>query len=162
LRGSYLVGCDGANSTVRELAGIGFPGEHSPFRGLIADLEVPDDSPLWAQLGMNQYDAGIATVAPAGPGIMRVATGEVDTAPAAVPPSFPELAAAFWRITGTELAATPRWLARWHNATRLAERYRTGRVLLAGDAAHVHFPLGGQALSTGLEDSVNLGWKLAA
>jgi 2-polyprenyl-6-methoxyphenol hydroxylase-like FAD-dependent oxidoreductase len=164
VRGAYLVGCDGADSSVRELAGIGFPGEQSPFRGILAELEVPQDSPLWTRLGVNQYDTGIATVAPAGPGVMRVATGEFDTEPAhpKAPASFPELAAAFWRITGTELAGTPRWLSRWRNATRLAERYRAGRVLLAGDAAHVFFPLGGQALSTGIEDAVNLGWKLAA
>jgi 2-polyprenyl-6-methoxyphenol hydroxylase-like FAD-dependent oxidoreductase len=165
VRGRFLVGCDGAESTVRDVAGIGFPGMEYSFNGLIGDLDVAADDPLLGCIGVNQRTAGFVTVAPVGPQVLRVTTGEFDIEPddptAAVTPA--ELRRTVARIIGLDLSVcTPRWLSRWRVPTRQADRYRAGRVFVAGDAAHVHFPLGGQALSTGLEDAVNLGWKLAA
>jgi 2-polyprenyl-6-methoxyphenol hydroxylase-like FAD-dependent oxidoreductase len=165
LRGSYVVGCDGAASAVRAAAGIDFPGVDYRFHGLIGDLEAEAGSPLFGLLGINQREAGFITVAPMGGSLLRVATGEFDVAPAddAAPPDAAELVESIRRITGLQarFSAAP-WLTRWNTPTRQAQRYRDGRIFLAGDAAHVHFPLGGQALSTGIEDAVNLGWKLAA
>jgi 2-polyprenyl-6-methoxyphenol hydroxylase-like FAD-dependent oxidoreductase len=165
IRGSYLVGCDGGDSTVRKLAGIGFPGSDLVFSGITGDIEVEDGDPLWSQLGSHQHDAGLFTVAPGGPGLLRVTTGEFGVQPedpkAAV--TLEELRASALRIAGYQLdTGRPRWLSRWGASTRVADSYRQGRVFLAGDAAHLCFPLGGQALSTGIEDAVNLGWKLAA
>ncbi|MGC9544529.1 FAD-dependent monooxygenase [Streptomyces sp. UG1] len=162
--GSYLVGCDGARSTVRELAGVGFPGTDVDFHGITGDVAVEDGDPWFSLLGFHQHDAGFFTVGPAGPGLLRVATGEFGLrADTDAPVTLDDLFAAMKRITGLALTTgTARWLTRWYTPTRQADRYRTGRVFLAGDAAHVHFPLGGQALSTGLEDAMNLGWKLAA
>jgi 2-polyprenyl-6-methoxyphenol hydroxylase-like FAD-dependent oxidoreductase len=165
VRCRYLVGCDGGQSSVRTLAGIGFPGIELDFRGITGDLEVGPDSPLLTQLGFHQHDSGMLTVAPAAPGVVRVTAGEFGLPPG--PPGGPvtlaDLQAMVKRVTGDDLGpGTPRWLSAWNAPTRLADRYRAGRVLLAGDAAHLCFPLGGQALSTGIEDAVNLGWKLAA
>ncbi|GGW70303.1 putative oxygenase [Streptomyces lucensis JCM 4490] len=166
IRAAYVVGCDGAHSAVRDLAGIGFPGADEVFHGLVGDLDVEPGDPLCDQLGVHQHDDGFFTVGPVSQSVLRVTTGEFDAAPddPAAPVTRAELAAHVRRLTGAELATrgAPRWLSRWTAATRQAERYRQGRVFLAGDAAHVHFPLGGQALSTGIEDAVDLGWKLAA
>ncbi|RVX38744.1 2-polyprenyl-6-methoxyphenol hydroxylase-like FAD-dependent oxidoreductase [Nonomuraea polychroma] len=164
LRGVYLVGCDGAGSTVRDLAGIGFPGVDPEFYGLIGDLKIQPGDPLLERIGPRQYDEGLCMVAPTGPDTLRVITGEFGASPEnqAAPVTFDELSTAVKRITGVDLEGSPGWLSRWDASTRQAERYRAGRVFLAGDAAHVVFPLGGQALSTGIEDAVNLGWKLAA
>ncbi|AXK32428.1 hypothetical protein DVA86_06945 [Streptomyces armeniacus] len=163
LRFPYVVGCDGTDSTVRRLAGIAFPGTDAPFYGLTGDLVATDA--LFQHLGTNQYPGGLFTVAPSGPGTVRVSTGAfgVEAPDREAPVTVEELAANIKQLSGLEFAQLePHWLARWFNVTRQAERYRKGRVFLAGDAAHVQFPLGGQALSTGLEDAVNLGWKLAA
>ncbi|QTD96721.1 FAD-dependent monooxygenase [Streptomyces cyanogenus] len=165
VRASYVVGCDGADSSVRTLAGIDFVGTDNEFRGIVGDVEVATDDPLFAKLGVNQTDTGFFTVSPVGPDVLRVATGEFGAGTVAedVPVDRAELDEAIRRITGdVSTSGTARWLARWNPPTRQAIAYRSGRVFLAGDAAHVHFPLGGQALSTGIEDAVNLGWKLAA
>ncbi|MFG2531757.1 FAD-dependent monooxygenase [Streptomyces sp. NPDC048516] len=164
VRGSHLVGCDGAQSTVRGLAGIGFPGTTPRFYGMLGDLVVEPGNPLLARIGKNQYETGLCTVVPTSPTTLRVMTGEFGIEPEdrTAPVTFEELSAAYTRLTGAELQGVPQWLSRWDATSRQAERYRVGRVFLAGDAAHVHFPLGGQALSTGIEDAVNLGWKLAA
>ncbi|MFI6643902.1 FAD-dependent monooxygenase [Streptomyces sp. NPDC050504] len=165
VRAAYAVGCDGADSAVRRLAGIGFPGADEAFYGLIGDLTVEADDPLFHQLGVHQHEKGFFTVGPVSPTVLRVTTGEFDAAPDSPgsAPSFAEFGAHVRHLTGAEptTGGAPRWLSRWTAATRQAERYREGRVFLAGDAAHLHFPLGGQALSTGIEDAVNLGWKLA-
>jgi len=165
IRGSYLVGCDGAQSAVRELAGIDFPGTDFAFSGLTGDIAVEQGDPLLGLLGPHQHDTGLFTVAPVGPGLLRVTTGEFGGQPEdrEAPVTLADLRASAARIAGFTLTTGQlRWLSRWHAATRVADRYRAGRVFLAGDAAHVCFPLGGQALSTGIEDAANLGWKLAA
>jgi 2-polyprenyl-6-methoxyphenol hydroxylase-like FAD-dependent oxidoreductase len=165
IRCSYLVGCDGADSTVRRLIGIGFPGSDAPFRGITGDLAVEWGDELFQHIGIFEYPNGIFTLAPSGPRLLRITTGEFDVEPESpeAPVTVEELRACVARVAGIELTTgEPCWLERWTNATRQAERYRAGRVFLAGDAAHIHFPFGGQALSTGIEDSVNLGWKLAA
>ncbi|MFF1714424.1 FAD-dependent monooxygenase [Streptomyces sp. NPDC058268] len=166
IRASYVVGCDGADSTVRDLARIGFPGVDESFYGLIGDLTVEPGDPLFHQLGVHQHEKGFFTVGPVSQNVLRVTTGEFDATPDSygAEPTLAEFGSQVRHLTGADLTTggTPRWLSRWTAATRQAERYRQGRVFLAGDAAHVHFPLGGQALSTGIEDAVNLGWKLAA
>ncbi|TCO60796.1 FAD-dependent oxidoreductase [Actinocrispum wychmicini] len=159
----YLVGCDGADSAVRKLAGIDFPGADSPFYGLIAEL-IPNDG-LRRLLGPHIYDGGLVTVSPSGPATVRVTTAEFGVEPpdAKAPVTRAELAAHIERISGEPCEiGDALWLTRWFHVTRQAETYRRGDIFLAGDSAHVHFPLGGQALSTGIEDAVNLGWKLAA
>nr|UPI48937.1 FAD dependent 4+2 cyclase [Micromonospora sp.] len=163
--GRYLVGCDGVDSTVRGLAGIGFPGDDLPFRGILGDVPVEDGDPLFTLLGAHENDGGLFAVGPVDPNTLRVMAGEfgVEAVPNDTPVTYEELRESFERLSGAKLTGgEAHWLSRWNAPTRQAERYRTGRVLLAGDAAHVHFPLGGQALSTGIEDAVNLGWKLAA
>ena len=162
-RCGYLAGCDGAGSTVRELLDVGFPGQDSPFYGIVADLDMTEE--LFPHLGARQYDKGLFTVTPTGPATLRVLTGELGRTPPDpdAEPSAAELRERARHITGTDLALeSPHWLGRWFHVTRLADHYRVGRVFLVGEAAHVHFPLGGQALSTTVEDAVNLGWKLAA
>ncbi|MFE3019113.1 FAD-dependent monooxygenase [Streptomyces sp. NPDC059256] len=161
----YLVGCDGVNSVVRQAVGVGFVGDEQPFHGTVSDFAVGPDSVLNQHLGAKEYPAGLLAVSPIGPGMVRVMTGEFDVEPPSRDgaPPLAEIQAAVRRLAGVEFTGDePTWSARWFNVTRVAERYRVGRVFLAGDGAHTHFPLGGQALSTGMDDAVNLGWKLAA
>ncbi|MET8780116.1 FAD-dependent monooxygenase [Nocardia sp. NPDC004654] len=164
LESAYLIGCDGAGSTVRSHAGISFPGTTAPFYGLTAEVEVGPSHALLDHIGGHQYHNGIFTVMPIGTGVLRVSTGEFGTpTPSAAAASAAALTAHIRALTGMAIdLGSVRWVSHWHNETRHAESYRRGRILIAGDAAHVHFPLGGQALSTGVEDAVNLGWKLAA
>ena len=166
VRGAYVVGADGWDSTVRRLAGIGFPLRESQFYGLIGDLEADWSSLQPGQVGASYSPAG-GTYAgtPTQPGTVRIATAEWGVSPEDpdAPVTLEELNTRVKRLTGTEFAgATPRWLARTTNPTANAETYRSGRVFLAGDAAHVFFPFNGQRLSTGFQDALNLGWKLAA
>ncbi|MFE2410988.1 FAD-dependent monooxygenase [Kitasatospora sp. NPDC059408] len=166
LNGSFVVGCDGAQSTVRELAGIGFPGRESAFYGIIGDIEADFADLLPEQFGAHYSPLG-GTYAgtPVGPDIWRINTAEFGVAPAdpQAPVTMAELNERVLRLTGTEFkSARPLWLTRTGNPTGHAERYRSGRVFLAGDAAHVFFPFNGQRLSTGFQDVLNLGWKLAA
>ncbi|WP_067825840.1 FAD-dependent monooxygenase [Actinomadura kijaniata] len=164
-RGRYLVGCDGARSAVRRAAGIGFPGHEEPFHGIVADLRIDPDHVLNQHLGAKEHPAGLFAVSPVAPGTVRVLTALFGVEPPSRDgaPSPDEVRDCVRRVADVAFTGgEPLWSARWSNETRLAERYRAGRVFLAGDAAHVHFPLGGQALSTGLDDAVNLGWKLAA
>jgi 2-polyprenyl-6-methoxyphenol hydroxylase-like FAD-dependent oxidoreductase len=161
----YLVGCDGADSTVRAAAGIAFPGDETPFHGVVADLAVEPGNALNQHFGADVYSAGLCTLTPAGAGLVRVLTGAFGTEPPSrdSQPTLDEVRASVRDIAGIEFTDGELvWSARWFNATRLAANYRAGRVFVAGDAAHVHFPLGGQALSTGIEDAVNLGWKIGA
>jgi 2-polyprenyl-6-methoxyphenol hydroxylase-like FAD-dependent oxidoreductase len=164
--GAHLVGADGWDSTVRRLAGIGFPLRGDAFYGIIGDIEAD-----WADLLPEQVGASYCPVGgtyagtPTEPGVCRISTAEWGVAPADpnAPVTIEELNERVLRLTGTEFKdARPRWLARVGNPTANADAYRSGRVFLAGDAAHVFFPFNGQRISTGLQDAVNLGWKLAA
>lgn len=166
----YLIGADGAHSLVRERAGIDFPGTAPTTTGFVGDLEMaepPDGARhLWVA------DEGQASVLPLPGGVHRVfgtVAGDTGLTPEQVrarqaePLSLEELRAKLRRIAGTDFGARQaHWLSRSTDATRHAAHYRAGRVLLAGDAAHVHLPAGGQGLNVGLQDAVNLCWKLTA
>ncbi|NSC19825.1 monooxygenase [Streptomyces albus subsp. chlorinus] len=161
LRARFAVGCDGGRSRVREAAGIGFPGTDETLTGVLGDVAVIDDDP--AVLGAARA-RGIL-VAPLEDGLTRLVYVDPERmrVPAREPVAWEEFRASLIRICGSDCGvAEPRWLSRFGNATRLAENYRSGRILLAGDAAHIHFPAAGQGLNTGLQDAMNLGWKLAA
>jgi bifunctional hydroxylase/dehydrase len=162
LRASYLVGCDGGHSTVRRLAGFSFPGT-PPTRGMfLADVAGCQIRPRF--LG-ERVPGGMVMAAPLGGNVDRIIVVE-DGVPAPAgqrPPRFADVADAWQRLTGEDIhGARAEWVGSFTDATRQVTEYRRGRVLLAGDAAHVHLPAGGQGLSTGVQDSVNLGWKLAA
>jgi len=161
LRARWLVGCDGGRSTVRKRAGIAFPGTAATRWALLGDVELADPASL--SFGNHQTERGGVFVIPR-PGYVRVITGELaPPADPASPVTLEQLHEAVAHVLGREVAfVRPRWLTRFSNAARLAERYRVGRVLLAGDAAHVHPPAGAQGLNVGLQDAFNLGWKLAA
>ncbi|MEV5183612.1 FAD-dependent monooxygenase [Streptomyces werraensis] len=162
LRARYLVGCDGGRSTVRKLAGIGFPGTEPTMTALVGDVELPDlpEEYVW----VRRRPAGDYSAIAFEPGWYRVITSEYDRVPGRDEPvTFEQLRESLIRVAGTDFGMRePRWISRFTDAARQADRYRAGRVLLAGDAAHVHFPAGGQGLNTGVQDAVNLGWKLAA
>lgn len=165
LRSRYLVGCDGGRSTVRRELGVGFPGDPSRHDHLMGELELtaaPEEvAAVVAEVRKTHQDFGAG---PAGNGAYRVVVPAAGVAgDRTVPPALEELSAQLIRLAGTDFGAhSPRWLSRFGDATRLAERYRSGRVLLAGDAGHVHPPFGGQGLNLGIQDAFNLGWKLAA
>ncbi|MFE1410999.1 rifampin monooxygenase [Streptomyces sp. NPDC085524] len=165
LRSRYLVGCDGGRSTVRKLLGIGFPGEPSRVDTLLAEVELtasPEElAAVMAEVRKTQLRFGAM---PLGDGLYRVvAPAEGVAEDRTVPPTLDELKQQLRATGGTDFGVhSPRWLSRFGDATRLAERYRSGRVLLAGDAAHIHSPAGGQGLNLGVQDAFNLGWKLAA
>ncbi|MGW7254723.1 FAD-dependent oxidoreductase [Streptomyces sp. NPDC054834] len=161
VRTGWLVGCDGGHSTVRRLAGIDFPGTDPELTGYQAVVDIVDPSLLadgwtWSTQGAYRY----------GPQPGRVATLEFGGPPAnrSAPVTLEEVQTSLRRVSGTDvtltaLRATP---TRWTDNTRQAATYRSGRVLLAGDAAHVHPPFGGQGLNLGAGDAMNLGWKLGA
>ncbi|KAA5834914.1 monooxygenase [Saccharopolyspora hirsuta] len=160
-RARFAVGCDGGRSRTREAAGIGFPGTDETLTGVLGDFAAIDDDP--AVLGAAR--ARGVLVAPLEGGLTRLVYLDPERmrVPSREPVTLEEFRASLIRVCGSDCGvAEPRWLSRFGNATRLAERYRSGRILLAGDAAHVHFPAAGQGLNTGLQDAVNLGWKLAA
>ncbi|HSE07772.1 MAG TPA: FAD-dependent monooxygenase [Nocardioidaceae bacterium] len=158
LRAEYLVGCDGGRSVVRRAAGIEFPGLDASTSWIIAEVEM-DEEP---DLGMRREGGGIGPVnrARAG-GPYRVVLTEHDLEHTSEP-TLQDLREVLVSAYGTDFGAhSPTWVSRFTDMTRQAASYRRGRVLLAGDAAHVHPPHGGQGLSTGVQDAVNLGWKLA-
>ena len=166
LRSRYLVGCDGGRSTVRKLLGVGFPGEPATVETLLGEMEVTAPTgdawpPSMAEVRKTQLRFGVG---PLGDGVYRVVVPADGVAEdRAVPPTLEEFQRQLRAVAGTDFGAhSPRWLSRFGDATRLAERYRAGRVLLAGDAAHIHPPIGGQGLNLGIQDAFNLGWKLAA
>ena len=164
LRSRYLVGCDGGRSTVRKLLGVGFPGEASRVETLLGEMEVavpPEEvAAVVAEVRKTQKRFGLS---PFGEGVYRVVVPANGVAEERAAPTLEEFKRQLRAIAGTDFGAhTPRWLSRFGDATRQAERYRVGRVLLAGDAAHVHPPTGGQGLNLGIQDAFNLGWKLAA
>jgi 2-polyprenyl-6-methoxyphenol hydroxylase-like FAD-dependent oxidoreductase len=165
LRSRYLVGCDGGRSTVRKLLGVDFPGEPAEVDTLLGEMTLtasPETiNAVNAEVRKTQLRFGAM---PLGDGVYRVvAPADGVAEDLRVPPTFEELKQQLRVTAGTDFGAhSPRWLSRFGDATRLAERYRTGRALLAGDAAHIHPPMGGQGLNLGLQDAFNLGWKLAA
>ncbi|WP_369368798.1 FAD-dependent oxidoreductase [Streptomyces sp. CG4] len=173
VRTGWLVGCDGGRSTVRRLAGIDFPGTDPELTGHLAVVDIADPSMLahgwaWSTRGAYRY----------GPQPGRVVTVEFDGAAADLPharlrsrggtPTAPvtleEVQTSLRRVSGTDvtLTALRGTATRWTDNARQAATYRSGRVLLAGDAAHVHSPFGGQGLNLGVGDAMNLGWKLGA
>jgi 2-polyprenyl-6-methoxyphenol hydroxylase-like FAD-dependent oxidoreductase len=164
LRARFLVGCDGGRSTVRKLLGIGFPGEPTKVDTLLGEMEVAAPAEtvaaVVAEVRKTQLRFGVG---PVGNGMYRVVVPADGVAEDRSAPTFEEVRQQLRVVAGTDFGVhSPRWLSRFGDATRLAERYRSGRVLLAGDAAHVHPPLGGQGLNLGIQDAFNLGWKLAA
>ncbi|HEY4018045.1 MAG TPA: FAD-dependent monooxygenase [Pseudonocardiaceae bacterium] len=162
LSGSYLVACDGGRSTIRKLLGVGFPGTDATMVNLLGDVELEDPPEQPKQL--ERHEAGLISVLQIQPGWYRiVATQRERQADPRDPVTFEEMRAAVEKIAGTDFGMhTARWLSSFTDATRQAERYRVGRVVLAGDAAHIHLPVGGQGLNMGIQNAFNLGWKLAA
>ena len=165
LRSRYLVGCDGGRSTVRKLLGVGFPGEPARIEWLLGEVELtaPPEELAAVVAEVRKTHKGFGA-GPLGDGVYRVVVPAEGVAEdRTVPPTLEEVQQQLRVFAGTDFGLhSPRWLSRFGDATRLAERYRVGRVLLAGDAAHVHPPLGGQGLNLGIQDAFNLGWKLAA
>jgi rifampicin monooxygenase len=165
LRSRYLVGCDGGRSTVRKLLGVGFPGEPARREWLSGEVELtaPPEELAAVVTEVRKTQKGFG-VGPSGEGLYRfVVPAEGVTEDRSVLPTLEEIRQRLRMFAGTDFGVhSPRWLSRFGDATRQAERYRTGRVLLAGDAAHIHPPTGGQGLNLGLQDAFNLGWKLAA
>ncbi|GAB1818987.1 FAD-dependent monooxygenase [Herbidospora sp. RD11066] len=164
LRCRYLVGCDGARSTVRKLLGVGFPGEPSRNDTLMGELQF---SAPPEEIAAKAADLGRTLqrfwLRPFGEGIYSVLIPAAGVSDRTEPPTLEDFRQQLLSFAGTDFGAhSPRWLSRFGDATRLAERYRVGRVLLAGDAAHIHPPTGGQGLNLGVQDAFNLGWKLAA
>ncbi|MFB7456849.1 rifampin monooxygenase [Streptomyces sp. NPDC056188] len=168
LRSRYLVGCDGGRSTVRKLLGVGFPGEPARIETLLGDMETTEDPATVAavvtEVRRTQLRFGAIPDVDGREGVYRIivpADGVAEDRTA--PPTLDEFKERLRAVAGTDFGAhSPRWLSRFGDATRQAERYRVGRVLLAGDAAHIHPPTGGQGLNLGVQDAFNLGWKLAA
>ncbi|MFF3375559.1 rifampin monooxygenase [Streptomyces sp. NPDC002680] len=165
LRSRYLVGCDGGRSTVRKLLGVGFPGESARVETLIGEMRVEAAQETVAAIvtEVRETHRGFG-LGPLGDGAYRVVVPAAGVAEdRTVPPTLDEVRQQLRAYAGTDFGVhSPRWLSRFGDATRQAERYRTGRVLLAGDAAHIHPPVGGQGLNLGIQDAFNLGWKLAA
>jgi 3-(3-hydroxy-phenyl)propionate hydroxylase len=158
LRAEYLVGCDGGRSLIRRAAGIEFPGWDPTTSNLIAEVEMAEE-PEW---GLRRDALGIHSLSrleDGGPVRVLVTeqrlgrTGE---------PTLRDLSEELIAVYGTDFGIhSPTWISRFNDMARQAASYRKGRVLLAGDAAHVHYPVGGQGLNIGVQDAVNLGWKLA-
>ncbi|WP_319428974.1 FAD-dependent monooxygenase [Mycobacterium sp. RTGN5] len=158
LRARYLVGCDGGRSRVRKAAGIDFPGWEPTASYLIAQVEVRDEP----QFGIHRDAIGIHGLDRQNDGEpVRVMVTERQMGPS-TEPTLAELSAGLIAVYGTDFGIhSPTSIARFTDVTRQAAAYRAGRILLAGDAAHIHHPAGGQGLNTGVQDAVNLGWKLA-
>ncbi|MEU6153296.1 rifampin monooxygenase [Actinosynnema sp. NPDC047251] len=164
LRARFLVGCDGGRSTVRKLLGVGFPGEPTRNETLMGEMGVgvPHEEIAAKVAEIHQTDKAFS-LAPFGQGVYRVVVPAASVGDRTEPPTLEDFKRQLRAVAGTDFGVhSPRWLSRFGDATRLAERYRVGRVLLAGDAAHIHPPIGGQGLNLGVQDAVNLGWKLAA
>jgi 2-polyprenyl-6-methoxyphenol hydroxylase-like FAD-dependent oxidoreductase len=169
LRAQYLVGCDGGRSVIRKAAGIEFPGWDASTSALLAEVEMAEEpetgirrTPLGTHaIGKVEYEIkGTEVIYQKGGtvGVMLTESqvGNTDE------PTFDDLRSRLIEVYGTDYGVhSPNWVTRFTDTTRQAASYRKGRVLLAGDAAHVHSPVGGQGLNTGVQDAVNLGWKLA-
>jgi 2-polyprenyl-6-methoxyphenol hydroxylase-like FAD-dependent oxidoreductase len=157
LRAQYLVGCDGGRSVIRKSAGIDFPGWDATKSNLIAEVEITEEPPK----GIRSDATGIHGLQPLEDGMVRVIVTERQLGPTSEP-TLDDLRAALIFVFGTDFGIhSPRWISRFTDMTRQAASYRSGRVLLAGDSAHIHSPTAGQGLGLGVQDAVNLGWKLA-
>lgn len=157
VRAQYLVGCDGGRSRVRKAAGIDFPGWDPSVSYLIAEAAMADE-PAW---GVRPGEKGINALGKIDGGRVKAVLIEPQVAQGDAP-TLDDLRAALVAVWGTDFGVHDvTWLSRFTDAARQASSYRKGRVLLAGDAAHVHGPTGGQGLNIGVQDAVNLGWKLA-
>ncbi|MET7781465.1 rifampin monooxygenase [Streptomyces mirabilis] len=165
LRSRYLVGCDGGRSVVRKELGVAFPGEPAKVETLLGDMEMTEDQATVAAVveEVRKTHLRFGTI-PNGDGTYRVIVpAEGVSEDRTTAPTFEEFTQRLRAVAGTDFGVhSPRRLSRFGDATRQAERYRVGRVLLAGDAAHIHPPTGGQGLNLGVQDAFNLGWKLAA
>ncbi|OUC95856.1 rifampin monooxygenase [Streptosporangium minutum] len=168
LRSRYLVGCDGARSTVRKRLGVGFPGEPAKVETLLGDMEVTEDpatiAAVVAEVRKTQLRFGVVLAGDGNEEVYRIVVPADKVAEdRTTAPTLEEFKQQLRAFAGTDFGVhSPRWLSRFGDATRQAERYRVDRVLLAGDAAHIHPPTGGQGLNLGVQDAFNLGWKLAA
>jgi 3-(3-hydroxy-phenyl)propionate hydroxylase len=169
LHADYLVGCDGGRSLVRRTAGIDFPGWDPTTSSILAEVEMTEKPPYGVHrsangtyaFGRSEFEVKDGEIIYADVGPIGVMVTEPN-ANAAAEPTLRDLKELLIAACGTDYGAhSPTWISRFTDMTRQAAMYRTGRVLLAGDAAHVHSPIGGQGLSTGMQDAVNLGWKLA-
>ncbi len=158
LRAQFLAGCDGGRSRVRKLAGIDFPGWDPSRSSLIAEVEATEEPPA----GLHRDRSGVHGLHRMEDGrTFRVVTAEREIGPD-TEPALEDLKAALQAAYGSDFGVHhPTWISRFTDMTRQAAAYRSGRVLLAGDAAHIHFPAGGQGIGLGVQDAFNLGWKLA-
>ena len=168
LRAEYLVGCDGGRSLIRKAAGIDFPGWDPTTSALLAEVEMTEEP----QLGIRRTPSGMHAL---GKVEYEIKDGEVvykkggrvgvmltESQIGTSEPTLRDLSEGLIAVYGTDYGIhSPSWITRFTDMTRQAATYRSGRVLLAGDAAHVHSPVGGQGLNMGVQDAVNLGWKLA-
>jgi 2-polyprenyl-6-methoxyphenol hydroxylase-like FAD-dependent oxidoreductase len=169
LRAEYLVGCDGGRSVVRKAAGIEFPGWDPTTSSLIAEAEMTEEPELGVRrdargvhgIGRVEYEIRDGEVVYADRGPVRVGVTEEHVG-STTEPTLRDLSEALIAVYGTDFGIhSPTWISRFTDMTRQAVAYRDRRALLAGDAAHVHYPVGGQGLNIGVQDAVNLGWKLA-
>ncbi len=169
LRSRYLVGCDGGRSAIRRAAGIEFPGWDPTKSNLIAEVEVTEEPVLGTRhdaigvhgIGRLEYEIRDGEVVYMDRGPVRIIVTEQQLGPSSEP-TLGDLSEALVTVYGTDFGVhNPAWISRFTDMTRQAANYRARRVLLAGDSAHVHYPAGGQGLSLGVQDAVNLGWKLA-
>jgi 2-polyprenyl-6-methoxyphenol hydroxylase-like FAD-dependent oxidoreductase len=169
LRAQYLVGCDGGRSLIRKAAGIKFPGWDPTISSLIAEVEMGEQPELGIHrtahgvlsFGKSNYEIRDGKVIYLDGGPVRVMVPEAQVG-ATTEPTLRDLSEALIAVCGTDYGMhSPTWISRFTDVSRQAAAYRDKRVLLAGDAAHVHAPDGGQGLNTGVQDAVNLGWKLA-
>jgi 2-polyprenyl-6-methoxyphenol hydroxylase-like FAD-dependent oxidoreductase len=168
VRAEYLVGCDGGRSLVRKAAGIEFPGWDPTTSSLIAQVEMTEEPELGIRrtpsgtyaIGKVEYEIeeGEVVYQPGGTVGVMLTESQVGTSE----PTLRDLSDGLIAVYGTDYGIhSPTFISRFTDMTRQAAAYRKGRILLAGDAAHVHYPVGGQGLNIGVQDAVNLGWKLA-
>jgi 2-polyprenyl-6-methoxyphenol hydroxylase-like FAD-dependent oxidoreductase len=157
LAAQYLVGCDGGSSLIRKTAGIEFPGWEPSTSFLLAEVEMTEEP----EVPFARDAKGVHAMGRLEDGHMRVVVREEQVGHTGEP-TLDDLSRLLIAVRGTDYGVhSPRWIARFTDTTRQAASYREGRVLLAGDAAHVHSPVGGQGVNLGVQDAVNLGWKLA-